>query len=330
MAAELFDLTVDELFVDPISVSFLETTLGGLGSYAGSRSISMGVYPQSGYVFNKGIYAHELGHVLSANQNPKLPASFSDLDNSVLFTEMFADLLAYSLFEKIIIPVEGEESCIDRTRYITNGQSYNLPQEYFLDSFGMARVAKCCASKSMNNAHSNLKGLCEEINRMGEFTVELTTPFEPLVIDLSRVDSHQIGMPLLSFLKELSVKTKMEVRDVFRLGFNKSTPSSQEFLCNVSREEEFIESKIVNYHTVRSFLQDLKAGLSFEDQLVFDLLFNKHAIEKGLIFGDRTTTNSVELIVKDQLRMLGEEHTCSGSVNYLTPPAPCSVSCKRK
>ena len=287
-AAELFGISAFDLFVEPLEIEMLETTLGGLYSFAGSRSISMGVYPQSDYVFNNGIYAHELGHILSGNGNKNLPLSFADLDNSILFTEMFADLIALSLFDEIIIPVSGEESCIDRARYISGGQTYHMAQEYFLSDFSMARVAQCCQSRAVRNRGAPLKGLCEEFSRMGEFSVKLTTPFDPMTIDMSKVDDHQIGIPLLSFMKELSRKTQLQMKEIFKLGFDHKLPRTEVYSCEVNHETKQIE-----IHTVRSFLQDLRSRLNYAEQLTYDLLAAKHGIEKGLQFGDRHLLDSL-------------------------------------
>ena len=229
--AALFGLSAFDLFVEPIEIDLLESTLGGLYSYAGIKSLSIGVYPKSDYVFNNGIYAHELGHILSKSKNKNLPVSFADLHNSILFIEMFADFISLSLFNEIIIPVSGEESCIDRARYISSGQTYHMAQEYFQSDFSMARMAQCCKSKTMENRGNPLKGFCEEFSRMGEFTVKLTTPFDPMTIEMSKVDNHQIGIPLLSFMKELSRKTQLQMKDIFKLGFNNKIPSTEVFSC---------------------------------------------------------------------------------------------------
>jgi hypothetical protein len=301
-AADLFGITVYELFTYPIEVDMLETTLGGLASSAGGRSINMGVYPKSDYTFNKGIYAHELGHVLSGMGNKKLPSSFSDLDDSILFTEMFADLISLALFDQIIIPVKGEESCIDRARYIARGQTYNMPIEYFLSDFSMARVAKCCESSTMKEAHPFVLGLCEEVNRMGDWKVKLSTPFDAEEIIIGEVDNHQIGIPLLSFLKE----------DIFRLGFNHAIPRHEEFFCKVSYKDEVLFEKNESRNTVRTFLVDLRESLSFVDQMTYDLLSSKHALEKGLQFGDRDNLESLyDMSTSDFNSQVDEKHVCA-------------------
>ncbi|GEM_PF-4521633 len=291
--ADLFGVSVPELFPEAIDVDILETTMGGLYSYAGGESITLGVYPETNYNMDLGVYTHELGHVLSGGGNPKLPSSFADLDDSILFTEMFADMLSLSLFDKIIIPVEGQESCIDRTRYITRGQTYNMPQEYFLSDFSMARVAQCCQSYTIEKSSKVIKNLCEEFAKMGEFTVKLTTPFDPHTVVRKSVDEHQIGIPLLSFMNELSVVTKLGMNNIFKLGFKHDIPKSESFTCSGTLEDKILETKVVEINTVRSFMEDLKASLLFADQLSFDLLFSKYAIEKGLEFGDLETQGYV-------------------------------------
>ncbi|MFY7993526.1 MAG: hypothetical protein ACOVP4_09565 [Bacteriovoracaceae bacterium] len=286
--AALFGISAFDLFVEPLEIDLLESTLGGLYSYAGVKSISIGVYPNSDYVFNNGIYSHELGHILSGSKNKNLPVSFADLDNSILFIEMFADLISLSLFDEIIIPVSGEESCIDRARYISSGQTYHMAQEYFLSDFSMARLAQCCKSRTMENRGSPIKGFCEEFSRMGEFPVKLTTPFDPMTIEMNKVDDHQIGIPLLSFMKELSRKTQLQMKDIFKLGFDHKTPRTEVYSCEVN-----LEIKKIELHTVRSFLQDLRGALTYANQLTYDLLATKHGIEKGLQFGDRHLLESL-------------------------------------
>lgn len=328
-AAKLFGISIQDLFNEAIEVDMLETTLGGLASSAGGSSINMGVYPKSDYVFNKGVYSHELGHVLSGNGNTKLPSSFKDLDNSILFTEMFADLLALALYDQIIIPVKGEESCIDRARYIAQGQTYNMPQEYFLSDFSMARVAKCCESSTMKDAHPFVLGLCDEVNRMGDFKVSLSTPFDPETIVMKEVDDHQIGIPLLSFLKELSRHTGKEMEEIFRLGFDHALPRHEAFTCTLTLKEEVVDVIKTEMNTVRSFLSDLRESLDFADQMTYDLLAAKHAIEKGLIFGDRATANSVVTKVKTDIIVQGEAHTCFEKISLGLKPDECNVACKK-
>lgn len=330
-AADLFGIEISELFNSPLEVSMLETTLGGLASYAGNVTISMGVYPKSDYAFNKGIYAHELGHVLSGSENSKLPSSFSDLDNSILFTEMFADLLSLTLFDNIILPVQGEESCIDRARYIARGQTYNMAEEYFLSDFSMARVAKCCESSTIKNSHPFVNGLCEEISRMGEFQVKLSKPFDPMTVNLSQIDNHQIGIPLLSFLKELSKQTKRELRDIFRLGFKQAAPQSESFSCEVNYQGKKIFEDKHSRHTVRSFLQDLKNNLNIHEKMTYDLLASKHAIEKGLVFGDRDTVNSIYDKSVSQFRTtLNPGHVCLNNFELSTGTHDqCVLTCQK-
>ncbi len=129
--AELFQVSVLDLFSYQLSVTLNEALLGPIISSAGLGSLTMGVLPDTNYSINTGIYLHELGHILAGMKNKKLPPILEDLDNSILFSETFADLLALTVHGKVITPMEESSTCLDRLRFITTFQY--LEKYFFLN-----------------------------------------------------------------------------------------------------------------------------------------------------------------------------------------------------
>ena len=336
-AADLFSVSIEELFEEPLAIEMLETTLGSLSSSAGGRAIAMGVFPNGDYVFNHGVYVHELGHILSGSGNKNLPIVLEDLGNSNIFLETFADLLSLTLYNQIIIPVKGEESCLDRMRYIGPGLSYNIAQEYFLEVFSFARIQKCCESYTLSNPTKNQMGLCHEIKNMSEsyqkeWVVDLTIPFDPLKVGLQEIDNHQIGLPILSFFKDFGRKTNHSFRDLFKIGFTKENPTAETYTCSLTLKEQLVEKIDVSIHTVRTYLNDIRSSLSLADQMTYDLLYSKHAIEKGLQFGDRTIKNAAGLEVIESIALGPKDHLCFENINMtdFSRPEMCQITCERK
>jgi hypothetical protein len=244
---------------------------------------------------------HELGHFLAGSNNAKLPSILKDLDDSILFSESFADLLALTIHGNVISPSEQNPTCLDRLRYISSFQSYNYPQEYF-QSFSEARIRKCCESLVRNSQEDQIINFCKAASEFFDAEITFSTTFDPNVTQ--DIDDHQIGIPVLSFLTSFAQKTNQPLKNIFeKMFFPESGFSSEKYVCN---------SEIISIHTGRTLLKDFRQTLNQTDSAIFDKLFEKHAIEKGLVFAQKDVMNNVMDKAKLDIQL------CSG----------CILSCK--
>lgn len=275
--AKLLKVELSELFHLPLKVSLDEYVFGPFLSSGNATHLNLGVYPGDEFQINNGVYLHELGHVLAAAKNPKLPAVFQEFDNSVLFSETFADLLALSVHGEIITPTE-QSTCLDRLRYISTFQSYNYPAEYF-QNLSEARLKKCCDSLVKTGTEEKYLNLCQAAEEYFSHDIQFTHVFDPL--NTKDIDDHQIGLPILSFFKDFAQQTGESMGQIFeRIFLNGKAFSQENFRCG---------SLEVKAHTATNMLNDFKQTLPLSHIALFDSLYRKHALAKGMVFSKLDT-----------------------------------------
>jgi hypothetical protein len=290
--AKLLKVPVTQLFTNPLKVSLREYVFGPFLSSANAFSLNLGVYPGEDYKINSGVYLHELGHVLAASQNPALPTIFEDLNESVLFSETFADLLAMSVHGNILTP---EGTCLDRLRYITTFQSYNYPAEYF-QHLSEARIRKCCDSLIKTTKESKYLNLCSAAEEYFSSDITFRNPFDPT--NSKNLDDHQVGLPILSFFKDFAEKTNLSMSSVFeKIFFSTHEYSVDSFLCELRLNDQKVAAYTETLHTAEHMLNDFRATLPIEQTALYETLFNKHALEKGIMF----STLGADKAIKDKL-----------------------------
>jgi hypothetical protein len=320
--AKLLKVPVTSLFSNPFNVSLREYVFGPFLSSANAFSLNLGVYPGEDYKINSGVYLHELGHLLAASQNPALPAIFVDLDNSVLFSETFADLLAMSVHGDILTP---EGTCLDRLRYITTFQSYNYPAEYF-QSFSEARIRKCCDSLIKTTTEEKFLNLCSAAKDYFSSDVTFSSPFDPT--NSKNLDDHQVGLPILSFFKSFAEKTNQSMQAVFeKIFFSTHAYSVDTFQCELKLADQTVAVYSETLHTAEHMLNDFKATLTMEHLPLYETLFKKHALEKGVMF----SALGADKVIKDKLiKKINKQNNisdiCGGKIDH-SQKKNCYLSC---
>ena len=323
--AKLLHVPVTELFSNPLNINITESVFGPFFSSANSYRLSLGVYPGEDYKFNVGVYLHELGHVLAASQNPNLPAIFEDLDHSVLFSETFADLLALSVHGHIITPEAEKGTCLDRLRYITTFQTYNYPAEYF-KNFSEARIGKCCESLMKKPQALNVENFCKLAAEYFTGEIRFSKPFDPY--ETKNLDDHQVGLPILSFLRSFSEKTNSSMNEIFERIFFSKKHSSASFSCELKKGDKILEVFGESLHTAEHMLNDFKSTLSEDRTTLFDELFKKHALEKGMTFAKLDSDRAVkEKLIKKIINQSNVFEQCAGKIDLLNKNN-CYLSCK--
>ena len=323
--ARVLKVPVTELFSNPLNISLQEYVFGPFFSSANSFRLNLGVYPGEGYKINVGVYLHELGHVLAAAKNPHLPAIFIDLDNSVLFSETFADLLALSVHGDIITPDLEKGTCLDRLRYITTFQTYNYPQEYFQD-FSSGRITKCCDSLMKKPLEAKYLNLCQAAQEFASAPVRMSQPFDPK--NSKGLDDHQVGLPILSFFKNFAQKTNRSMEDIFGMIFFSREHSQSHFECELKKGDVVIERYPETLHTAEHMLNDFKALLPHHQIALYDSLFHKHALEKGIEFSRLNTQKAVKTkLIKTIINLPEAFEACKGKIDHENKKN-CYLSCK--
>ena len=317
--AHFFRVSVSDLFTKPLKVEIKEYVFGPMISTAGATSINMGSFPGDNFNINTGVYLHELGHVLGYANNPLLPIMMEDLSSSKLFSESFADLLALSLHGNIMTPSEKKPNCLDRIRYISTFQSYNYPQEYF-QNFSEARIRKCCESLERNSSERSVLNFCKAATDWFSSDIDLSYPFDPE--SQTSIDDHQIGIPIISFLKSFSQKTNKPLKTVFEKILFPDKVSSQEFYeCTFTRGLETLVRKRIGLFTIESLLQDFSETLDPQEYVLYNSLYKKHALEKGFAFAKKNHKDNVKDKMKNHLKSLHSE-TYSRCIDQ-----SCTLSC---
>lgn len=322
--ARLLRVPVTQLLSNPLKVSLREYVFGPFLSSANAVTLNLGVYPGEDYKINSGVYLHEFGHVLAASQNPALPAIFEDLNESVLFSETFADLLAMSVHGNILTP---EGTCLDRLRYITSFQSYNYPAEYF-QSFSEARIRKCCDSLIKTTKEPKYLNLCSAAEEYFNSEITFSGPFNPN--NLKNLDDHQVGLPILSFFKDFGEKTNLSMSGVFeKIFFSSHEYSVDTFYCELRLNDQKVATYSETLHTAEHMLNDFKATLPVEQTALYETLFKKHALEKGITFSTLGADKAIkEKLIKKINNRDEVFNVCFGKIDH-SRKKNCYLSCFR-
>lgn len=262
-------LPLEKIFPEKINITLRETVAGAFASYASRNNVSVGVYPGHNFDFDQSIYIHELAHLIARNEN------LQKINKSILFTEMFADFFALVVSQNVIEP-STVKSCFDRLRYINEGQSFNVFEGYFSQLFSMKRAQKCCESSYFNREILHEAKFCEDLMAAGDIQLETRKPFNPLDVDFGDIDSHQVGVPFLSFFKKLSQNKNISLKEIFLKLLHFKFNENNSYKC-------YLESKTFHYKTVmfKQFFDELRESLNVEDQKKFDQLVFEKSLNKG-------------------------------------------------
>jgi len=292
--AKLFRLDTKSLFNVPYHVSVREMIFGPFISTGGKSGISMGIYPKDDYQMDLSVYVHEFGHFLTASKNINLPTILKHIGHSSMLNEAFSDLLALTVTGNLITPSKTP-NCLDRLRYISTSQTYDYPQGYFED-FSEARIRTCCNSLMKNPREEKVTNFCELSQDYFSSDFTLGQHFNP--IPNLDIDTHQIGIPLLSFFRNFKEKANIQWKNVFdKIVFPEVEADHELYLCTLKDGDQYP----IKVQTIGTILEQFKASLSPTEKNLYRLLYKKHALFKGIQYSRLEVPKQAASILKDNL-----------------------------
>lgn len=314
--AAFFHLSVQELFTLPLRIALRGDPTGPLASSASpvrrprtgivplSSLVTMTVFPDwpagivdSTKVLSPGIYLHELGHVISYNRDNRLPTVIHELASTDLFTESFADTLALAgagtLFDAVTLP-----TCLRAARIVTDHDSYDEPYGAFDLLESRRRVVACCDEPAnAADPDARVRGACDFMRRALRREYPVVPAFDASALDPATayaipprashipLDPHQIGIPLNSFLLELSRETGRGLEDLYLsalLDFSLEKPG----VPDPGTRNFAALGHTLHAHRLRDVFRVVRASLLPRDVAVFDRLWKKHGLEKAMRLAD--------------------------------------------
>src|SRR5690606_12833948 len=116
---------------------------------------------------------------------------------------------------------------------------------------------------------------CEDLMAAGDIQLETRKPFNPLDVDFGDIDSHQVGVPFLSFFKKLSQNKNISLKEIFLKLLHFKFNENNSYKC-------YLEIKAINYKTVKfkKYINYLIKSLNDEDQKKFNQLNFKKSLNK--------------------------------------------------
>lgn len=301
-ASALFGLTAAEALGNAaIDFRMSSSPLGALSSAVntGDRPVRLyyGVFSDwNGDGLERGIYTHELGHVLSLSGNPLLPKAYLELSTTSLATETVADALAMQTEGSVMGNSEKPESCVHRLRKIDSHQSYDMSEEFFTLTWSKRSLLSCCKQilgRTPSKPHWG--EVCKDI--ISKSTQESPLPpvdrqnlFEPsrYLKDPMLFDPHQLGIPINSFLKDLHERSGLDANALFIEAFRSAStegPDYSQFRCKVPKLNALIPSVLISQVSMGTVLNRLKQNYNSNQQLVFEQLWQKHGLDKAVEIG---------------------------------------------
>ena len=337
--AGFFGLTAEELFtvekgrVLGIDLRFIASEVGNLRSYAiesfhvdlgttdwNRYTIALGVFPDWKHYegFGAGTYIHELSHVLVRRTSmhlPKILSIFGTTGN--LFDETHADTLALALEGREFFRSPGLPECMDRVRFFADLQSYNYPLSYFDNDFFGRRLVKCCQHLTKHNSNDeHVRMACGKVSEenAGGFPEFRRKLFDPLlyVADPDGFDTHQIGIPINSFIAELSDTTGQSISSFFPRALDLASKSKKRrFFCSLPNPISKVHPIEVSVYSYLDILKEIKNLMPNDQKIHFDNLWQKHALEKAVTlakYDDLVRATSEAAITIDGITTGKTEH----------------------
>lgn len=337
--AGLVDLDPVTLYRDGVDIEVQVNEMGDFASGAGGTEISIAVTPDwRGQLVNASLYAHELGHVVMSLLEDRSP-SYRVV--SGLMWEGIADLFAYEVVgygpRGEVFFGEGIPSCFGDSRRADFSTSFDAPTPFFYDSYFLKQLVSCCKTLDFSRWGPSLPGTCrtferalDETERAMEYPRELEKiPFDPLRLAGKKfVDDHQLGWVFNNFFIELGSRLSLRPLKMVLNAISEAERAellSQEFSCFVVADpkDQYSYSRL----SFRRVLHQMRSALKIEDRILFDRLFEKYRIEKGLIWADLGDTRGVTFDFENNLqRVLKPENPCrSGDRNR----SECEARCEK-
>jgi len=260
---------------------------------------------------NSSVYVHELGHFLLGNGvQTALPNSLKLLARNGMFNELLCDAFALAVTGRVFSQEPGIPACAANTRIVTRGQSYRAQRGYFDVNFGNRRIEACC-----NHIRKKSEGgdfytyVCEGLRRehsfyFPKFDRSPLVPTEYAMFSKPMVDIHQVGLPINSFLVELSERID---RSVLELVLDAARTISEkdlmrEMTCSLANG--FVSNSPVrhSYASIPAFFSHMRKQLSNDlEREAFDSLALKHTLATGFKIADVYSKTQVDRVIREQV-----------------------------
>jgi hypothetical protein len=301
-ASAVFEMSAGKLLATPFALRIKRSIRGPLISFARNESsehqgsvtrLTLGVYTdwagEKNEPINAGVYTHELGHVIGLlPENPALPLLYRELVNTKLMLEMMADFTAFSAVGHVFSPEQGVPACLQQAfRKITPELSYATSIDDFAPDSYWRQTDNCCLMLEKTDAHTaRSRAYCADHLKDG-----LLPPAKPSARHFSaayykkhvrEIDGHFVGLPLNSFLLDLSRQTSLNLAPLLlRALTNTEQDSARAFLCEIPRLKRFLQPLKETRHSVAQVLVRLEDELPASARPVFQKLWQSHGMDIG-------------------------------------------------
>ena len=311
-AARFLGVTPAELLPTGISVRLRVLPLGPDSSFVANTVVVLGIWPDFGNPtapddgLNGSLYLHELGHLILASKpaflQRLLEGMLLDLSGTVLFMETFSDFLAWAESGVVIDPdphfvfpqlakPEMFEKCF-RVRNVTEGSSYDWPEQMFDMDFLSRRLNLCCDGMEKFGASNEITApMCRSVRK--NFPVanlpklEIKKKLDPahVIANRSRFDPHLIGLPTSSFWLELSRKLNRPPLELIKTSLRSweggETRGRKEFDCAFRAFDSAATRVKVRAPSYSKLLLGLAPALNDADRKIYKGLWKKHGMSKA-------------------------------------------------
>jgi hypothetical protein len=309
-----------------------------------NKQIEIGTVPKPARWVNRAIYAHELGHWVADSRNPLVPSFIRESRYGFLLDETIADTVALSAYG-LITHVEDDLPACMNIRVMDGAQSYEKkPIDFFAASSGLRTILTCCkenAGHLSENANAVCGGIAEEAKKRKLAKLRPGMLFSPAAVlaDTSRIDSHQIGMPLNSFLFSLGEKAGRPLyADFIAAGFKAKAEAISCTIAGDGARAEKINISVTPLGAQMAAFRELGAV----DEAFFDARWKAHGLDAAVAIdqedlGSRVsalgTDAMYEALNSDRSVKLNRKHRCfseyqsmiTGKRDALSPR--CDLAC---
>ncbi len=96
------------------------------------------------------------------------------------------------------------------------------------------------------------------------------------------------------------------------------------------KEETILSSETIKVHTVKTVLQDFQQTLNSADAKIYSLLYQKHALDKGVLFSQKDELKTVLANLKLEIILERQEifQTCSKKIDVVKG-LNCHLTCHK-
>lgn len=317
----------------------LKVSPGGMnGVYIDdNRQLELGAFPEAAAWISKAVYAHELGHWIADSRNPAVPTYFRDSRLTFLLDETLPDTLALATYGMLSDRDPTLPACMV-PRTVDGQQSYATSIDTFAASIGPRRIQACCES-SKGALNPLGEGLCAAIN--AQLSEEPPPPLRPgmrfsvkaALEDLSRVDNHQIGVPINSFLFAVGKSLGRPLYAEFLQTAGKAKGESLLCRLGAGKKAESVKVEVIPFgHLLDSFYGLLRPN----ERKIFEAQAKAHRLEDAVEFDHGELSLKAESqAINAMLPKLKPSHRCYEDLQQrLSQPGAeeprrgCEMSCR--